>query len=287
MFTSKKKNSVLAAVSCVLVLAVVGAGGQATKPAAANAAPPAIRLQAYTAPDQSASAGVPAGWKVTSGVQTVIKMTGPGGETVSLGNTLVAKDAAFQLGVRSENGVDLSMPYSATLEQKFTMILQQGAALTGKVTPQVTIDSVTPLQLPAAIGQCGRIIADVAGQGTATKVMAVFCSLPVDSGATYKNIMLLAQAFVATAAQAAPTAQAIFQSYRIPTPWLEKKLAPFTAPPAAVTAAATAAAAAAINRSTMIGIAGADNSANCFDLSVLRETPTYELPRSCGGTKPD
>jgi hypothetical protein len=254
---------------------------------AANAGGPAIQLQAYTAPDQSASAGVPVGWKVTSGVQTMIKMTGPGGETVSLGNTLVAKDAAFQLGVRSENGVDLSMPYSATLEQKFTMILQQSAALSGKVTPQVTIDSVTPLQLPAAIGQCGRIIADVAGQSTATKVMAVFCSLPLDSGGTYKNIMLLAQAFVATAAQAAPAAQAIFQSYRIPTVWLQKKLAPFTAPPAAVTAAATAAAAAAINRSTMLGTAEVDNSANCFDLSVLRETPTYELPRSCGGTKPD
>jgi len=40
-------------------------------------------------------------------------------------------------------------------------------------------------------------------------------------------------------------------------------------------------------RDTMMGIAGADNSANCFDLSVLRETPTYELPRSCGGSKPD
>jgi glycerol dehydrogenase-like iron-containing ADH family enzyme len=70
--------------------------------------------------------------------------------------------------------------------------------------------------------------------------------------------------------------------------WLEKKLAPFTAPPpAAATAAATTAAAAAINKATMQGLAGANNSANCFDLSVLRETPTYDLPRSCGGTKPD
>ena len=43
----------------------------------------------------------------------------------------------------------------------------------------------------------------------------------------------------------------------------------------------------AINRSTALSMAGADNSANCFDLSVLRETPTYQLPRSCGGTKPD
>ena len=37
----------------------------------------------------------------------------------------------------------------------------------------------------------------------------------------------------------------------------------------------------------IVGAAAANNSANCFDLSVLRETPTYDLPRSCGGTKPD
>jgi len=33
--------------------------------------------------------------------------------------------------------------------------------------------------------------------------------------------------------------------------------------------------------------ASVNNMANCFDLSVLRETPTYNLPKSCGGSKPD
>ncbi len=42
-----------------------------------------------------------------------------------------------------------------------------------------------------------------------------------------------------------------------------------------------------MNGSTTIGIVGADNSNNCFDLAVLRQTATSELPRSCGGTKPD
>jgi hypothetical protein len=42
-----------------------------------------------------------------------------------------------------------------------------------------------------------------------------------------------------------------------------------------------------INGSTIGGEVGADVSANCFDLAVLRETPNYLLPRSCGGTKPD
>ncbi len=89
----------------------------------------------------------------------------------------------------------------------------------------------------------------------------------------------------ATPIQSEPAAQAIIQSYRIPAPWLQKKLAPFGV--SAPVSGNPAAAAAAINRSTIAAEASNDNSANCLDLSVLRETPTYQLPRSCGGTKPD
>jgi len=257
----------------------------AQQPAAAPATT-APQLQPYTAPDQSASAGVPAGWKVTQAAQTAIQMTGPNGVTVDLGATVIAHNAAFQPSVNPANGIDISMPYSATLPQKLTMIFQRNAAKGGTPAPQVTVDSSTPLQLPAAVGQCARIVADATGAQGPVKLMTVFCSLPLDSGGDYKNILLLAQAPAATAAQSAPVAQAIFQSYRIPAAWLQKKLAPFTAPPAA-SAAATAAEAAAINRSTMAGAAAVNNSVNCFDLSVLRGTPTYQLPRSCGGTMPN
>jgi hypothetical protein len=267
-----------------VVFASLTVGCHAAQPAT-TPAPAAPQLQPYTASDQSASAGVPAGWQVTKGEGTLIQMSNPQGVAVSLGTTVIARNAAFQPGQKSANGVDLSMPYTATLPQKLTMIFQQSAAAAGKPDPKLTVDSTTPLQLPATIGQCARFVADMTGPQGPMKLMAVFCSLPVDSGGTYKNIMLLAQAPAGVASQAAPTAQAIFQSYRIPTAWLQKKLAPFSVPPQ--TAAATAAAVAAINRSTAIGMAGADNSANCFDLSVLRETPTYQLPRSCGGTMPD
>jgi len=288
MLTTAQRNSLRRAIAIApLALAVFTSGCHAQQPAAAPAASatPAPQLQPYTAPDQSASAGVPAGWKVTQAAQTAIQMAGPNGETVFLGTTVIAKNAAFQLGTSPANGIDISMPYSATLGQKLTMIVQQNAAKGGKPAPQITIDSTTALQLPAAVGQCARIVADASGAQGAQKLMTVFCSLPVDSGGVYKNILLLAQAPAATATASAPAAHAIFSSYRIPAAWLQKKLAPFTAPPAS--AASTAAAVAAINRSTMLGAAAVDNSANCFDLSVLRETPTYDLPRSCGGSKPD
>jgi len=278
------KSCPLLALTAVYCAATAISSGCQSQPSASNAAP-SIQLQSYTASDQSASAGVPSGWQVTKGQETVIQMTGPQGETVTLGDTIVAQNGTFQPGQRGSNGIDLSMPYNATLPQKLTMIIQQGAAISGKPAPQVTITSATPIQLPPALGQCGRFVAGLSGQQGPMKMMAVFCSLPVDSGGAYKNIMLVAQAPAAVAAQSTSAAQAIFQSYRIPPAWLQKKLAPHGASaPAPVNPAA---AAAMINSSTILGEAGANNAANCFDLSVLRETPTSQLPRSCGGTKPD
>jgi hypothetical protein len=265
----RKSSSMLAAAASVIALSLA-AGCQAPQPAA-TAAPASVQLQPYTAPDQSASAGVPSGWQVTSGQQTVIAMTGPGGAALTLGNTIVAQNAAFQPGKKGANGADLSMPYTATLAQKFTMIIQQGAAVSGKPTPQVIITSSTPIQLPPAVGECARFVASVSGEQGSMKLLAVLCSLRLDSGGAYKNI--------------SPTAQAVFQSYRIPATWLQKKLAPFNAPPAA-SSAADMKQANAIMQSTMAGEAAANNSANCFDLSVLRGTPTALLPRSCGGNAP-
>jgi hypothetical protein len=153
-------------------------------------------------------------------------MTGPQGETVSLGNTFVAQNAAFKAGQHGASGIDLSMPYTAPLAQKLAMIFQQDAAIAGQAAPQLSMTSSTPIQLPAALGQCGRFVGDISGQQGAMKLMAIFCSLPLDSRGAYKNIMLYAQAPPSVAAESAPTAQAVFQSYRIPAAWLQKKLSP-------------------------------------------------------------
>src|ERR1039458_213137 len=118
---------------------------QATKPApTASTSSSSIQLQPYTASDQSASAGVPAGWKVTKGAQTVIQMTGPEGETLSLGNTFVAQNAAFKAGQRGASGIDLSLPNTASLAQKLAMIFQQDAAIAGQAAPQLSMTSSTP-----------------------------------------------------------------------------------------------------------------------------------------------
>ena len=280
------KSSLLPTAPATLLAALFITAGchVAKQPAATTAANPSIQLQAYTAPDQSASAGVPSGWQVSAAKDTVIQMTGPHGETVFLGNTIVAKNGTFQAGQRGANGIELSMPYTATLAQKLTMIFEQNAAVSGKPAPQVTFDSATPIQVPPILGQCGRFVASSSADKGPVKLMGVYCSFPLDSGGAYKNVMLLAQAPTAVAAQSAPVAQAIFQSYRISPPWLQKKLAPFYAPPPRMPAGGGGGG---MNSSTLYGEESADTMANCFDLGVLRETPNRDLPRSCGGSRPD
>ena len=118
------------AISIVLgVPAVVCAQAQGA-PSSAPAAPP-VQLQPYTASDQSASAGVPAGWKVAGAAQTNIELTGPQGEVINLGQGFVAHNGTFQLGQTGPDGSNMSMPYSAKLTDKLTMVLQQRASLNG------------------------------------------------------------------------------------------------------------------------------------------------------------
>jgi hypothetical protein len=277
------------AVACCAVVAFSACkGATQSAPAATSGSGPAspaagssVQLQPYTAPDQSAQAGVPQGWTVTTGSQTVIEMTGPaGGEQIALGRTYVARNAPFQAGQKGASGADLSMPYSANLEQKFIMIWGQGAALAGQQAGQVTFNSATPIQMPAALGQCGRFVASTTVGQQPIKMMGAFCSLPLDSGGTYKNILLLAQAPAANAAQDAAIAQAVFSSYRVPQAMLAKKLAPFTSPPPKMPAGGAAG-------SILPGLAASNLSATCFDESVIRGYGPNQLPQECGGRAPN
>ncbi len=290
MQISRRRNLFLVATSVAYLSAFsigaagLGAGAQAP---AQNAAPAssAVKLEPYTAPDKSASAGVPPGWKVTQGEQTVIVMTGPQGETIYLGNTAVVRNAAFQPGQHSSGGIDLSMPYSASIPQKFTMLLQNNAAAGGGPTPQLNITSATPLAVPAALGQCGRIVAGATSQNGPMKIAALLCSLPLDSGGTYKVIFKLAQAPAAVAAQDVALAAAVFASYQIPPAMLQRKLAPNT--PAPMKLPSPGAVRLPSSGGGGIQIPGDTTNSDCFDLAVIRETPNNQLPRKCGGTAPN
>ena len=254
----------------ILVVAAAGANAQSPAPAAAPA------LKPYTAPDQSAQAGIPPGWNVTKGAETVIVMTGPNGETISLGNTFIVRNAPFRAGQRPENGIDIDIPNSASLGEKLSDIMQSGAAVSGGPDPQTKIASTAPLPLRGI--QCGRLSGTFAGKTGPLAFGGVVCSLPVDAGGTYKVMMIMAQAPPNVAAQEKALAGSVFASYRIAPAMLQRKLAPhFLPPPQPVAPIGPGGG----------GIGGYMPSPNdpvqngCFDLVVIRETPDWQLPAKC------
>jgi hypothetical protein len=282
MFAPLNRSALRMAVLAAFCAASFTAIAPQAQAQATTSAAPSVKLTPYTAPDKSASAGVPSGWKA-AGSQTVITLTGPQGETIGLGRTFVARNAAFQAGQKGAGGTDLSMPYTAPLTQKLIMVYQQGAALSGQAAPQITFTSAAAMQVPAILGQCGRFVANLTGPAQPQKIMGVFCSFPLDTGGAFKNVILVAQAPASIAAQDAPIAQAVFASYQIPQAMLAKKLAPFTAAPAipkgVVVPAGMSSAAYALQQSNV--------SATCFDEGVIRGYGPGQLPKECGGLAPN
>jgi hypothetical protein len=203
------------AISIVIgVTTFVSAPAQTTS-STTLAAPP-VKLQTYTLPDKSASAGVPAGWKVKGGGAGMIVMTGSQGENITLGQIILAHDGPFQVGQKGPDGAAITMPSSAKLSDKLIMIYQQTAAAGGQPAPQIKFLYGKLLQVPAAMGQCGTFI--VSNSAIQADAMGTFCSLPVDSGQFFKNIIMNGFAPAAVAAQAAPIVSAVFKSYKIAPP---------------------------------------------------------------------
>jgi hypothetical protein len=240
-----------------------------------------IPLAPFTTPDKTASAGVPSGWKA-EGSQTTITLTGPQDESITLGRAYIARNGAFQAGQKGTNGADLTMPYTASLTQKLVMVYQQAYVLAGQSAPQITFTSATPIQVPAILGQCGRFVASLTDTKQPAKIMGIFCSFPIDSAGFFKNVILVAQAPAALAAQAAPVAQAVFASYRIPQAMLARKLAPVTAPPPAMMTGIPPG-----MSSTAWALHQSDVSATCFDEGVIRGYSNRQLPQECGGYAPN
>jgi hypothetical protein len=166
-------------------------------PAATPALPP-VQLQPYTAPDQSASVGVPSGWKVGNAATGMITLSGPQGEVIIVGRVPVAHDGPFQLGQRGPEGADMTMPSSANLSDKVVMVLEQLAALSGG---QATFKLVygAPLQMPPGMGQCGIFaVTGTAATGSGDG-MGIFCSFADDSAGFFKNFLMYGSAPAAVA----------------------------------------------------------------------------------------
>ncbi len=261
-------------------------GGAQEKPAAPSSP---VQLQPYTAPDQSASAGVPQGWKVTGAVGGAIVMSGPQGEGISLGNVFVAHDGPFQLGQKGPGGAFMTMPSSAKLTAKLVMILQQIARLNGQPVPQFQFLYAVPLQVPAAMGQCGMFVSEATGVATPAKGTGLFCSLPDDRGQFFKSVLIIGSAPNAIAVQSVPAVEAVFKSYKIAPGWAQKMFSPYTT----LASAAPQPELGGPDETQMFLSAMANNQRAmdvgfaCADANIVGNGSNWQTPRECGGYAPN
>jgi hypothetical protein len=261
-----------AALVAGLMAGAVPATAQQSTPAAPTG------LQAYTAADQSATVGVPAGWKVTKAANGVIQMSGPNGEAVSLGNGLFVKNGAFQLGQKASGLIGMTMPNQATLAQKYAMVWQQASAAAGDSTERVNVTSATPVPL-GKVAQCGIFLGSETNAKGASNFESRFCSLPIDTNGIFKLFWMNATIPAPLAAKERATAEAVLASYKPSTASLKLLLQPATPPlpPMGVGGASGGAA----MSSALYAEQMADQSSTCMDEGVIREVPERQLPAYC------
>jgi hypothetical protein len=252
-------------ISAVAALAVAGT---LISTGPMNAA--SVTLKTVSTDDKTASVGIPSGWKLAKGLNGYVYVTGPNDQRINLGVIVIGKNASPGTSLQGE--VAFALPYSSSLNDKFTTILQAGATKGGMPQPQVTIASTTPTKLP----MCAKFLGGITAAGSSNKFEAVICSLKPDYLGLYKNIVFMAQVPASRAAQDRQIVEQIVMSYRVTPAMFKKMLATYTPlppmPPASVTS----------------GLAPYQDPTNsdCFDYNVIRESPPWEVPMHCGGTMP-
>jgi hypothetical protein len=227
------------------------------------------QLTTATTDDKTASVGIPEGWKLAKGSNGFVYVTGPNDERVNLGVIVVAKNGPAGSGTTGE--VAFALPFSATLKEKFMTILVAGAAKQGLPKPEITVASEVPTKLP----MCSRLFGSTTAGSDSKKFEGVICSLRPDWLGLYKNIVFLLQVPSSRAAQDRPIVEQIAASYRVTPDMFKKMLAPYTALPP--------------QQPLPTGLAPYQDPTNsdCFDYNVIRESPPWEVPMHCGGTRPN
>ena len=272
----------IAAAATILIATAGSAASQATEsanPPAAGAAG-SVQLQPYTAPDGSVSAGVPSGWNVTKGANGVIQMSGPKGEAISMGNGVFAKNGPYQAGAQGSGPVFMSMPYQASLGQKYAMIWKAASAQAGDPSLQVNIISATPIPL-GKIAECGIFLGSLTDKNGPSKFESRFCSLPMDTNGIFKLFWMNASIPAALAAQERATAEAVLASYKPSPNSLKLILQPATPPIPPRMPMGGGGGGGGMDSSTLYAERMAEQSANCMDLGVIREVPERKLPDYC------
>lgn len=231
-------------------------------------------LKTVTNSDKTASVGLPDGWKLAKGSNGYIYVTGPNDDRINLGASIVGKNAAAGTSVSGD--IVFALPFSASIKDKYTTIVQIGAARQGLPKPQLTYASQAPTKLP----MCARLLGSFNAGGQPRKFEAIVCSLQPDYLGYYKNIVFVANIPSNRVTQDRAIVEQIVSSYRLTPDMFKKLLSSYTPLPPRPAAGYGAA---------ISGMAPYEDPTNsdCFDYNVIRESPPWEVPMHCGGTKPE
>ena len=206
---------------------------------------------------------------MTKAVYGIIQMSGPNGELISLGNTLIVHDGT------QPSQTTMTLPYQSTITQKAEAVWQMGLAASGDSTGHVSLISATPIPL-GNIAQCGIFLGSQTGAKGAANWEMRFCSLPMDTNGIYKLFWLDAIIPASLAAPERATAEAVLSSYRPSTATLQNLLKPETPPlpPAGSGGGAGMS-------STLYAEQQAQQTSDCMDEGVIRGEPEWQLPPYC------
>jgi len=231
-------------------------------------------LKTVTTDDKTASVGLPDGWKMARGLNGFIYVTGPNDDRINLGALIVAKNAPA--GTNVDANIAFALPFSASLKDKYTTIVQYGAAKQGLPKPEVTFASQTPTKLP----MCARLLGGTPAVGKSRKFEAILCSLRPDYLGFYKNIVFLANIPADRVTKDRAIIEQIVSSYRVTPDMFKKLVSSYTPLPPRPAGGYSGA---------MSGMAPYEDPTNsdCFDYNVIRESPPWEVPMHCGGIKPE
>jgi len=255
-----------------LALAALAICGTLLSPASKTVASTST-LKTVTTADRTASVGLPDGWHLAKGSNGFVYITGPNDQRINLGALIVAKNAPA--GANVGGNAVFALPYSASLRDKLTTIVQLGAAKQGLPQPQLTFASQMRTRLP----MCSRFLGGLTQGGQSRKFEAILCSLRPDYLGFYKNLLFFAQIPSNRVAQDRSIVEKIVTSYRVTPAMFKKMLSAYTPLPPRPAPG---------YRAAMSGMAPYEDPTNsdCFDYNVIRESPPWEVPMHCGGTQP-
>ncbi|HEX8817561.1 MAG TPA: hypothetical protein VF753_18865 [Terriglobales bacterium] len=162
----------------------------------------AVALHTFTLPDNSASVGLPDGWRVqpNSGMGTMF-VEGPNGEAAALGFPYLASDtnnpsvrqtmASLQRGALQNTSYAKALyyPYGGDLGKTFVDLLNMARSKQGQGPVTVKIASETPVQFPPP-WRCAHLLGQIDPQdGKGMREMnTIFCSSPPARFGSYMNI---------------------------------------------------------------------------------------------------